>query len=139
MSILALKGTDAEDKGQAYAAYLNALMKGLETVEKYPALNEHTHRSDITDVKSEVVGFTGFMEMSSRKSSNFYANAREKLEGEIGGPGTALKFDFSKQGSNFTATDGQNLHTHLKSIFPNLKLNVRFTAGKPRCVVHVGL
>lgn len=138
MTILALGGSDAEDKEQGYSAYLNALINSQAAIKKYPRLGEAHHLVDVDDVFREVVNFTGFKQKTSTRSSNYYKNAREKLAGEINGPGSALKFNFSNQ-RNFTVTDGQNLHTHLKTVFPNLKLNVRFTAGKPRCVVHVGL
>ncbi len=138
MTVLTLKGNDAEDKEQGYAAYVNAIILSLEASKKYPDLKEPQHRKDVLNVKNEVVKFTQFKEIQRLRYSNYFENQREKLAGEINGPGTALKFDFAQQG-NFTPLDGRNLHAYLKKVFSNLKINVRFTSGKPRCVVHVGL
>lgn len=137
MAVLVLKGTDAEDKHQGYAAYADALIRSLEAEKQYPALTQKPHTDNVKDVKAEVAGFTNFVEKKARKSSNFYQNSRTKLD-NIKGPGTALKFDFKNQ-RNFTQTDATQLDAHLAKIFPKLKINVGFKPNKARCVIHVGL
>ena len=137
MPVYALKGNDAEDKEQGRGAYVNAILRGLEAEEKFPALKQQPHLDNVKDVKSEVVGFTKFVERNTSKSSNFYENSRIKLP-HLNVAGTALKFDFFGQ-RNFTQMDATNLENHLKSVLPNVNLNVYFGVGKARCVVHVGL
>lgn len=135
--LLKLHGKDTDDKEQAFGAYLDAYMSSLEAIRDYPAFEGQQHLDDVKDFKAEISGFTKFVEITTKRHSNLYENKRLKVEGEINGPATALKYIFNGQ-RNFTQNDATLLETHLRSVL-TIKFNVLFHGTKPHCVVHIEL
>lgn len=139
MAVFALRGNDAADKRQGYASYLDAITRSLEAVRRFPLLESQVHTTNIFNVLSEVVAFTGFKIRRTANSSNLYETHRFNIKDfVIPGPGTSLKFDCSNQ-RNFTQDDANELDMHLTTMFPFLDINVHFGVHKPRFVVHIKL
>lgn len=136
--VFSLKGCDAQNKHQAYGAWLNALERDKEAKDTFPVLNQTTHLNNIQQIKNETINWLGFKEILTLTSSNYYQNARTNLKGI--GLGTSLVFRLSGQ-RNFTPTDAINLENHLKNIssLTHLIIEVGHNPITPRCVVHVGL
>lgn len=136
MAIFKINGNKSENKNQGRGAYINAQIRSLEAVKKFPELRKAKHKNNVAKVKNEVVRFTKFQERSTQNSSNFYHDNRKRLPGyKI--PGASLTFDFSGQ-RNFTKTDAIKLHRFLEQKFPHLPINIGYGDGKARCIVHVG-
>ena len=138
MAVITYSSTrDATDKEQARGFFLESLINKKEMEIEFSDLTTSFHINNVQDVKTEVIAFTKFVG-GQGKNKNFWEDHRRKVNGDIQGLATALTFRFDRQ-RNFTHKDVVSLESHLKTTFPNLKINVVHIQNKPRCIVHIGV